>query len=393
MKVLIINSNWGGGGPGGIASDLYHVLHEQGHEVYFAYGRGNVPNNIKSYKIGSKFSLYFHALMSRLFDLGGFCSYIATKRLIKFIKKINPDVINLHNQLGYYLNIRLFLKYISKSQKKFFWTLHDCWAITGHCITGLCQHYYTKCGNCPRIKEYPKTLIDVSKLNYRKKKKMFLSVDLNSTSIISPSKWLYNLVENSFLQVENLYHIPNGIDLDVFKPTNSDLRAHYNLLNKKVYLAVASSWEIYKGAKYLYELTKYLNDSEMIVIIGKNNDKELVNNSKLIHIERTEDRIELAKWYTLADVFVNPTIGDNFPTVNIEALACGTPVVTFNTGGSPESIGHCGFVVYNKDAENLKIGIETVLSKDITSNECTEQAKLYNKYERYNEYINLFLKK
>lgn len=389
MRALIVNTNWGNGGPGGIAADLYDILSCHGIETYFVYGRGNIPKNIRSYRIGNKLDNYFHALSSRLLDNSGFCSTNATLKFIKFIDKFEPNIISFHNPLGYYLNLELFLNYIRNKGIPLFWTLHDCWTITGHCITGLCDHLKTGCGQCPRLREYPKSiLIDNTKNNLARKIKCFSGI--NNLYIITPSIWLARIIGDTYWNKNRIKVIPNGIDLTVFKPMRSILREKYSLNNKFIVLAVAGSWEPTKGAHYFYKLTRVLDESYAFVMIGSNNDKELKESNKIIHIGRTTDRNELVEWYTAADVLVNPTVGDNFPTVNLEALACGTPVVSFNTGGSGESIGDCGAVVPQKDVEAMASAIRKIRINPLREETCRNRALHYDKKLRYEEYYSYF---
>ena len=387
MKVLIISASWkSGGGADVIASEIYDAVTNAGHTCLFAYARGNIPSEVNSYKIGTMFDVYMHALFARIFDNAGFMSTRATNALITKIKDFKPDVISIQNPLGYVLDIERLLNFIRDSRIPTFWTLHDCWAMTGHCITGLCERWHFGCGDCPRKREYPTSWIfDRSDKNYQRKKKMF--ADIGNLHFITPSQWLANLVKQSYLKNSSVVVIPNGIDLKVFFPTESDLREKYHLQGKVILLAVANVWTEYKGKKYFYKLTEIFDEKFSFVMIGKNNDDELKNNRRIIHIEHTVDRQELVKWYSVADVFVNPTMGDNFPTVNIEALACGTPVVTFDTGGSAESVGDCGEIVTAGDAMALAKGVRKCINRQISAEECKMRAGQYDKRLRFRDYI------
>lgn len=389
MRLYIINSGWGGGGPDAVASELYYVAEKNGHTVRYASTRGNVPNNINHYQIGNQLDLYLHALSARLFDNMGKMSKMATSRLIMDIEDYKPDVISIHNQLGYTMNIPMLFDYIRSSERRTYWTLHDCWAFTGHCIAGLCDNLDRGCGNCPRKKEYPKSiLIDNSKSNYILKRKIFS--EINNLFLITPSKWLSQLVKKSFLKNYSVKVIPNGIDLTIFRHTDSNLRKKYGLENKHIVLGVAGVWSETKGMHYFYELANRLDEKYQCVMIGRNQNKNITN---IIHIDRTSDRRELCEWYTAADVFVNPTLADNFPTVNIEALACGTPIITFDTGSSPESVGECGVVVRQGEDESLIRAVYGIADMGITAEQCREHVKKYDKWERYAEYLEYFEEK
>ena len=392
MKILQINSVCGVGSTGRIATDLYKILEEQGHECKIAYGRGTAPEGIDSIKIGSNLDNYIHVFKTRVFDRHGFGSINATKKFIEEVKEYDPDVIHLHNIHGYYINIEILFNYLKEANKPVIWTLHDCWAFTGHCAyfdyVG-CSKWKNGCNKCPQKEGYPTSKVfDNSKLNYEKKRELFTSV--KNMTIVTPSKWLANLVKESFLGKYPVEVINNGIDLDIFKPTKSYFRERYGLEDKFIVLGVASVCEERKGLKYFVELSKELSDDYKIVVVGvtEKQKKELPNN--ILAITRTNNVKELAEIYTVADVFVNPTLEDNFPTTNLEALACGTPVISFNTGGSVESIDNktTGYIVEKDSSEEAKLCLSKI--KEILQSKCIERAKLYDKKERYNDYISLY---
>lgn len=388
MRLLIVNSNWGGGGPGSIASDLYNVAKSEGHSCLFVYGRGSIPQNIESVKLGSDIDIYCHALGARLFDRAGFFSDGPTKKLIDVLSWYKPDIINIHNPLGYSFNVERIVKIIKNSKIKTFWTMHDCWLFTGHCITNLCEKVRIGCGNCPQKNAFPKSwFIDNSVRNYKRKKAMMKEIP--NLSFITPSKWIADMAKMSFLSEYTFYTIPNGIDLSKWYPRISTLKKQHQLEGKILLLSVANVWEETKGACYVNELATILSDDYRLVVIGKISSNVLTD-YKIIHIEQTKNQAILAEWYSLADIFINPTVGDNFPTVNLEALACGTPVITFDTGGSPESIGLCGDVVPARDISVLKKTIEKCLKQRITVSQCIEQAKKFDKTVRFKEYLDLF---
>lgn len=396
MKILQINSVCGVGSTGRISTDLYKVLEKQGNECKIAYGRGEAPEGIDSIKIGSKFDNYTHVFKTRVFDKHGFGSFNATKKFIEEVKEYNPDIIHLHNIHGYYINIEVLFNYIKEANKPVVWTLHDCWAFTGHCshfdYVG-CDKWKEGCDNCIQKKEYPSSkFIDNSQLNYKKKKELFTSI--KNMTIVTPSKWLANLVKESFLGQYPVEVINNGIDLDVFKPTESNFREKYNLQDKFIVLGVANVWSERKGLKYFIELSKKLRDNYNVVVVGVNEKQKRELPSNILAFTRTNNVKELAEIYTASDVFVNPTLEDNFPTTNLEALACGTPVITFNTGGSMEVIDElCGKLVKQNDVDNLLIEVEALNKniKFIREDYCINKAmRLYDKNNKFNEYVNLY---
>ncbi|SDW47051.1 Glycosyltransferase involved in cell wall bisynthesis [Kandleria vitulina] len=338
-RILFINSVCNGS-TGTICKNLYKAAEEAGHTCCIAYGRGDAPEGFNTIKIGNQFDVYLHVLKARLFDASGFGSKKATKNLIKQIEEFKPDVIHLHNIHGYYINIEILFNYLKQHPEiKKIWTLHDCWSFTGHCA-----HYtYKKCnkwqlycnGKCPNKKEYPQALFSNIKSNFNKKKEIFSNVE--NMILITPSKWLKNEVKKSYLKGYPIEAINNGVDTNVFKPTASNIKQQYGLKDKKVILGVSSVWNKMKGLDTFLELSKELDNQYQIVLIGLNKKqiKQLPKN--IIGISRTENVQELVKWYSVAYVYFNPTLEDTYPTTNLEAIACGTPVITFNTGGSPES--------------------------------------------------------
>jgi glycosyltransferase involved in cell wall biosynthesis len=393
VKVLQINSVCGIGSTGRIAADLYKVLEEQGHECFIAYGRGIAPEGIKTIKTGSDFSVNIHGVLSRITDKHGFYSTAATKKFIEQVKEYDPDVIHLHNIHGYYINIELLFHYLRETNKPVVWTLHDCWAFTGHCAhldyVG-CDKWKNGCNKCPQKGSYPSSLLfDNSKFNYLKKKKLFTSI--NNMSIVTPSKWLAGLVELSYLGKYPVKVINNGIDLDVFKPTPSNFREKYNLEDKFVILGVASGWVIRKGLANFIELSKTLDDKYKIVLVGLSAKQVNEIPQNIIGIIRTNNVKELAEIYTAADVFVNPSVEETMGLVTVEALACGTPTIVYNATAVPEMVDEtCGLVVEKGNVEELVKAIAKCKNNNFSSDSCIERARLYDKEQKAVEYINTY---
>jgi putative colanic acid biosynthesis glycosyltransferase len=395
MKVLQINSVCGIRSTGRICTDIADVLTKNGHECKIAYGRETVPERYQKYavRIGSDFDVNMHAFKTRLFDDSGFGSKQATERLIKRVKAYDPDLIHLHNIHGYYINIEVLFNYLKTCGKKIIWTLHDCWEFTGHCsyFTAIkCAKWKTGCFNCPQKTRYPASyLCDHSKQNWNQKKNLFTSV--NNMTIVTPSNWLARLVKESFLNKYPVKVIYNGIDTDIFKPISSDFRAKYNLKNKKIILGVASVWDKRKGINDFIKLSGMLDDSYILVLVGlhKKQLKSLPRN--IVGITRTNNTNELAAIYNAADVFVNPTYEDNFPTTNLEAIACETPVITYNTGGSPEALvfPELGQVMEQGNIEALANAI-CRFPADLSSQVFSKAAEKFDKKARYQEYLELY---
>lgn len=343
MKVLFINSVCGIGSTGRICTDLANEFEARGDEVKIAYGRaGFVPEPFRRFavRIGTDKDVKLHALKTRLTDRHGLGSKCATKRFLKWAEEYNPDLLWLHNLHGYYLNYELLFAWIKKHpEMQVKWTLHDCWAFTGHCAhfsTVNCLQWQTKCLRCPQKARYPASLHDGCRENFNRKKAAFSGV--KSMTLIVPSNWLANLVKQSFLKdypVEVRY---NTINTNIFKPTESDFRKRHDLQNKKIILGVASEWSERKGLNDFLKLASLLDNSYAIVLVGLNKKQIRQLPANVLGIERTANAKELAGIYTAADIFLNLTYEDNYPTVNLESQACGTPCITYRTGGSVESV-------------------------------------------------------
>lgn len=352
QKVLLINSVCGIGSTGRICTDLAQQFEKQGNEVKIAYGRNSyVPKQFQKYavRIGNDLDVKLHALQTRLFDNHGFGSYSATKKFLKWVEEYNPNLIWLHNIHDYYINIELLFNWLKQHQDiQVKWTLHDCWAFTGHCTYftfAKCNKWQTQCQNCPQKKMYPASLLkDNSKQNFEKKKQLFTG--LKNLTLITPSQWLANLVKQSFLREYSVEVIYNTIDKNVFKPTPSDFRKKYGLENKKIILGVASVWDYRKGLNDFIELSKMLSDNYKIVLVGLTQKQIKSLPKNILGLQKTNSPQELAQIYSASDVFFNPTYEDNYPTVNLEAQACGTPVVAYDVGGCKETlVGEKSFVL------------------------------------------------
>lgn len=343
MKYLFINSVYGVRSTGRIIAIQCRELMEQGHECVVAYARETIKDSIPKIQIGSPVDYNIHAILSRTLDIHGLASKSATKKFLKQIEEFQPDVIWLHNIHGYYLNVVMLFEWLKKHPEiKKFWTLHDCWAFTGHCAYFTmvkCDKWRRGCYKCTQLNTYPIAVgLDHSKQNYRIKKAAFRGVE--DLTLITPSKWLADLTRESFLEEYPVKVINNRINTDVFKPTESDFREKYGIGNKFMVLGVAVGWEETKGFSDMMKLRDALDNSYVMVMVGLTQEQIAVLPDGIVGIQRTANQKELAEIYTAADVFVNPTHQDNYPTVNLEARACGTPVITYNVGGSPESAGY-----------------------------------------------------
>ena len=367
MRVLFINAVCGTGSTGKITAELAEEYDREGHEVKIAYGRSSyVPEKYKNYavRIGSMFDVYVHGIMTRLTDRHGFYSSRATKRFLKWADDYNPDILWLHNIHGYYINIELLFTWIkTRPGMKKFWTLHDCWSFTGHCgyfTESGCTKWRTHCERCPQRDSYPASIRDNSYRNFDDKRRLFTGI--NDMTIITPSKWLADLVSQSYLKEYPVEVRYNTIDKNIFRPIKSNFRQRFNLMDKKIILGVASIWEKRKGLNDFVRLSEMLDaEKYAIVLVGVNQKQKKELPEKIIAIERTNNQKELAEIYTAADVFLNPSYEDNYPTVNLEAEACGTPVITYDTGGCPETVkDERSYIVRCGDIEKVKEIIEAM---------------------------------
>lgn len=398
MRIAEINmvSN---GSTGSIMLNISKLLDEKGEQVrtFSTYAFGTrvkkfppAPKN-HSY-FGSYFENFIHTVLGQLTGINGGFSFFGTLGLISELKKFNPDVIHLHNLHSFCINFSLLMRYIKRNNIPVVWTLHDCWTFTGHCphfVLSGCDKWKTECHHCPQLSVYPKSRVENTKMAYRLKKKWFLGI--KNMTIVTPSEWLADLVKQSFLSGYPVKVINNGIDLDIFKPTESNFREKYGLEDKKIILGVIMGWNERKGIDVFAELAKKLDDEYKIVIVGADDSVKQRMPGNVLCINRTTNQKELVEIYTASDVFVNPTREDTYPTVNMEAIACGTPVLTFRTGGSPEIIGNCGSVVEVDDIDEMGREIIRICEDEpYSESDCLERAKDFDMNDRFEEYIKLY---
>lgn len=389
-KLLQINvtANWGSTGK--IAEDIGKLAIEAGWESWIAYGRGNPTSASNLIRIGNDWDMKIHGVQSRLFDNHGLASASVTRKFIKEIREINPDIIHLHNIHGYFLNYPILFEFLKEFKKPVVWTLHDCWPFTGHCAYydyAKCDRWKTQCHNCPQLKSYPTSLFrDNSFNNYKQKKHSFLGVD--NMTLIPVSDWLKFEISKSFLADYPSKTIHNGIDINVFSPNE----VKKNDDSKFVILGVCSVWDKRKGLDEFIKLRKLLSEKFLIILVGLSQEQISKLPEGIVGIQRTENVSQLVELYSTADVFVNPTLEDNFPTTNLEALACGTPVITYRTGGSPEAIDNrTGSVIDYRDVEALAAKIQEFCETPLSVDDCRMRAeKYFDKTKVYEEYINLY---
>lgn len=395
-KIVEINGiNYGS--TGNIAINIAEEAEKAGYKTYLFFRNSKEGKKRKTDKqqlIGFWLDKVISERLSYVFGLNGYFNIINTFWFTKQLDKIKPDLIHLHSLCDNYLNIDMLFKYIIKKDIPVIWTLHDNWPFTGRCAQNRCSKWQEGCGNCPHLDYYPGSLfLDNSKTVLKKRNKLYNQ--LKNLTIVTPSEWLGNLVTKSIFG--NKYAIEvinNGIDLDIFKPVESDFRDKYDLKDKFILLGVAYYWDESKGLDVFIELSKILPDYFQIVLVGTNDEVDKLLPDNIISIYRTSSREELVKIYSTADLFVNPTRDENYPTVNMESIACGTPVLTFDTGGCAEIIDEkSGISVETGNIDQMYQEIIRIYyERPFNQEGCLEHSKSFNMTDKYKEYVSLYKK-
>ena len=393
MRVLFVNVVCGVGSTGRIVTDLCAVLKAEGHQCLVAYGYGQSRAIAESdtVKTVGKAGYYAHNALAKLTDRTGLYSTAATRRLIHKIEEFDPDVIHLHNLHGYYVNYEILFAYLKRAKKPVVWTLHDCWPFTGHCAyfdAAGCEQWRTGCLRCSQLRSYPSCYLrgDVRR-NFEQKKAAFTGLD--KLVLVTPSRWLAGLTEASFMGDYPVQVIPNGIDLALFRPRESAFRREHGWEDKILVLAVAGDWDARKGMEDVFALSQLLDARYQTVMVGLRPEQMAQVPDRVFAIERTDSPDALAELYATADVLVNTTYEDNFPTVNLEALACGTPVITYATGGSVEAAdSSCGIVVEQGNVRAMAAAMESALRLDRA--DARRRALCFDREARYRDYLVLY---
>lgn len=390
MKLLQINlaCNWGS--TGRIAEDIGNAVISRGGESYIAYGPYASQSSSHMIKVSSDKEIKRHHYMSRLFDMQGLDSQKATILFIEKVKRVKPDIVHLHNIHGSYINYPILFDFLKEYGVPVVWTLHDCWSFTGHCAFfehNNCFEWRTGCKHCRFKEEYPhSSLFSRSYANFKLKSEKFLQIS-NRLTLVPVSHWLEKYLHQSYFKGCDIRTIHNGIDIDRFKP--HDIERH------KLILGVANAWGERKGLYDFYSLREILPKGFEIILVGLTNRQIEALPFGITGITRTQSIEELARLYSSALALVNPTYSDNYPTVNLEAIACGTPVVTYDTGGSQEAVDNeTGIVVKQGDVNGLK---EAVLRIDSTEGDlfsaekCRKKAEaMFDKNKVYEEYLAIY---
>lgn len=390
-RLLQINVTANQGSHGRIAEDIGLLAMSRGWDSFIAYGRGTPRSSSQLIRIGSKADMYAHGAESRLLDNHGLASRGSTRSLVRTIEEISPDIVHLHNIHGYYVNYPILFDCLRRLGVPVVWTFHDCWPFTGHCANFMaigCEKWRTGCGSCPRLSAYPASLFaDRSAANFQIKKEVFTSLG-SRLAIVAVSKFQQRYISDSFLGSCDIRQIYNGVDTAVFRPVcEKDTEP-------RMVLGVANVWNRDKGLDDMIALSEMLPGDMRVVLAGLLPSQLRRLPAGVTGIAHTEGVAELARLYSRATVFVNPTWEDNFPTTNIEALACGTPVITYRTGGSPEAVDAAtGMVVLRGNLAALAGAVKEIAScsTDALREQCRARAlALYDKKERYTEYIALY---
>lgn len=397
MKVLQINAVYGVGSTGVIVKDIHEMCLEHNIDSFVAYSSSDIPENeIKNgYKIGSTFGKKLHAFLCRINGMQGYFSRYSTKKLLRYIDGIKPDIVQLHNLHSNYINLNMLLKYLAKNNIKTIVTLHDCWFYTGGCFhytAAGCDKWLKECGNCPKKKkDTPAFICDRSAKILKDRKKYFgLIKDL---TVVGVSEWITNEAVKNVFKGRKAVTIHNGIDTEFFKPTPSDFRKKYGLDDKFVILGPASKWLSAVNEETYKTFVESLKEDEVLVLLGCTEDQLKSLPGKVIGLPFIKDKDELCKIYSAADVFINPTREESLSLINVEAQSCGTPVITFDNTGVKETVdGTSGFAVGN-GCPNKIVEIMSGVRKNniVISDDCRIWVKSdFEESINYKKYIQLY---
>lgn len=400
MIIAEINTVFGGS-TGNIMREIADIAREQGHIVYTFSAkiyRKNLETKYPAapfhYYYGNELGSFIHKCIGRVTGFNGFFSVFSTLLLIHKLKSLKAEIVHLHNLHDFCMNLPILFHYLKRNNIKVIWTLHDCWSFTGHCphyAEAKCDRWLNGCGHCPQLLVNPRSYIDTTSIMWRAKKQLFCGV--RNMTIVTPSNWLASQVKQSFLKNYPVKVINNGIDIKVFRKCESDFRILNNCVDKFVILDVASCWEHRKGLDVFIRLAERLDSARyQIVLVGTDDNIDQILPRQIISIHRTSNQLELAEIYSAADLLVNPTREDTYPTVNMEAIACGTPVLTFRTGGSPEILEKAtGSIIDCDDFESLISEIKRISEqKPYSSEVCTIKGLEFDKNKRFRSYLELF---
>lgn len=394
LKVLQINAVYGSGSTGTIVRDLEHICEESGIECYIASPHVNVLNAKKHYLIGNKMDHMFHALMTRLTGKQGYFSHKATRNLLNYIDSINPNIVHLHNLHSNYINLNILFDYLAKNDIPTLLSLHDCWFFTGGCFhytSAGCMKWLNNCGHCPKRGEDNLSYMDNSATILADRKKYLLNIP--RLYVVGVSDWIAKEASKAFLKSKRIVSIRNGVDMDTFKPTSSSIKEELGLENKYIILGPGSKWLSPINRHILEYFSRHMRNDEVLLLYGVFNCCETLPPNVIVY-GYTKDRHELSSLYTMADIFVNTTREDSLSLINVEAQACGTPVVTFDATGPKETVDE----IYSRSVPvgNAELLLDTVhqlrdYSKPSVSEKCREF--VINRFDmpsQYRKFVDLY---
>jgi glycosyltransferase involved in cell wall biosynthesis len=392
LKILHINSG-NFGSTGSIMMNISETAQKKGHTSYVSYANSRTNNKKKidnGILIGSVIERNVHLKLAYHTGLNGSFSVLSTKRFLQKVEEINPDIIHLHNLHNCYINLKLLFDYIKKKEINVVWTLHDCWAFTGQCphfTMAKCEKWKTQCHECPQYKEYPASKTDMTKKMYTFKKEWFNGV--KNLTIVTPSQWLANKVNQSFLKEYPVKVINNGIDLNIFRPITSDFRNEYKLYDRKIILGVANPWSKGKGLDIFIELARRLDESYKIVLVGLSSEQIKNLPYNILGLPKVNSTQELVGIYSSADYFINPSIEETMGLVTVESIACGTPAIVSSFTAVPEMLNsESGVIIENYSVEDFYNAIKSNI--DFKQENLLKWAKSFEMKRKYKEYILLY---
>lgn len=390
MVLLQINVDANNGSNGSIARDIGTIAIHKGWKSYIAYGRKFIPSDSELIRVGNDLDIWIHVLMTRFFDVHGLASRLVTKRFLKKVDKIKPDIVHLHNIHGYYINYKLLFEYLVNHNIPIVWTFHDCWPFTGHCghfESCGCKRWKSECYNCPLIHGYPKSFFfDNSRFTFNLKKQLFTSP--HHLHVATVSYWLKDLVDKSYFSKYPIHVVYDGIDTECFTHRESTLREKYYLEGKFVLLSAAANWSKSKGWDDYIKLSSLLPDDCVIMLVGVSDQQKKGLPRNIIAIPRQEEKVKLAEFYSMADILLNLSYQETFGMTTAEAMACGTPGISYNRTACPELLSpETGIVVEAGNMEQILRAIDTIKSngKSFYSNACRQRVLDYFDFKKVNQ--------
>ena len=396
MRVLQINAVYGYGSTGLIVQDISKMLVDNGCESFVAYQNASViPEN--SYRVGNKLDWKYHAVHARVFGKQGYASRGATKKLLKWIDKIKPDVVHFHNLHSNYINLNLLCDFLSEKAIPAVVTMHDCWYFTGKCshyVEAGCNRWQTTCGNCPLLKtEVPSLFFDNTSKVLHDRTSHLLKIP--NLTLVGCSQWIANQAKQSLLKDANIEVIRNGVDTNIFTPHESDFRKEHGIEKDEfVVLGMANKWYSVANREASLKIIKSQENKAKIVIVGCDDKSKAFFEGfeNVITLGFIRNRQLLSDIYASSDVFVNLTHADTLPTVNMESICCGTPVITYDCTGGPELVdGDSGYVVQENDVDTVISKIDDIRQQPFIFN-VPEKKHKFDKNVSYEGYLNIYRK-